>query len=193
MSRLAATILDEGTLRFAFEPAWQAVKWDDTATYRRGMGTLAGSKGTDFVGLHPDYGLLLLEVKDFRGHRIENRQRLLSGELAIEVACKARDTIAALVGAARHEKPEASLGDRLCQKTLPVKVVLWIESDEAVRDPRAWQQQLGVLSEHLEGKLKWLKVRCLAVSRRQFSDQIPDLIVTGLSSPALVEGGGVSG
>lgn len=88
MSRLAATILDEGTLRFAFDPAWRAVKWDDTATYRRGMGTLSGSKGTDFVGLHPDYGLLLLEVKDFRGHRIENRQRLLSGELAIEVAVR---------------------------------------------------------------------------------------------------------
>ena len=83
------------------------------------MGTLAGSKGTDFVGLHPDYGLLLLEVKDFRGHRIENRQRLRSGELAIEVACKARDTIAALVGAARHEKPEALSLIHISEPTRP--------------------------------------------------------------------------
>ena len=57
----------------------------------------------DFVGLldgaHGD--LYWIEVKDFRGYRIQNKRRLSEGELAIEVAQKVRDSIAGIIGAYR--------------------------------------------------------------------------------------------
>ncbi len=45
--------------------------------------------------------LFLIEIKDFRGARIENKQRIEHAYLADEVAQKVRDTIAGLYGAYR--------------------------------------------------------------------------------------------
>lgn len=182
-----ATKIIEDNLEFNFGDAWQVVKYDATTTYREGIGRLQGvldqgtpdaksegTKATDIVGLHPDFGLLLMEIKDFRKHRIENKKRV-NGEVALEVALKTRDTVAGLVGAWRWNKPEAVYG-RSLKPTVPVKVVLWIESDET-NDKKAWSERLRALGEDMDRKLRWLSVRCLAVGKPLGGDSIPDLEV----------------
>ncbi len=182
-----ATIITENNLEFTFGAAWQVVKYDGTTTYREGIEKLKGmldegtdkqhsegSKAMDIVGLHPNYGVLLMEIKDFRKHRIENKKRV-NGEVALEVALKARDTVAGLLGAWRWSKQEAVYARKLKPK-LPVKVVLWIESDET-NDKKAWSDRLRVLSEDMDRKLRWLSVRCLAVGKPLGGDSIPDLAV----------------
>ena len=102
--------LDVENQRFEFGVGWTvAFKYDDTdfhqkkATKLQGMidGVPHSTKAVDVVGLHKVSGLLLLEAKDFRGHRISTKQRI-GNEVSVEVAVKARDTLAALVGAARE-------------------------------------------------------------------------------------------
>lgn len=183
---MPTTILEEN-LEFTFGDPWQVVKYDESTTYRQGIEKLKGvlgegtpdekyegSKATDIVGWHPDFGLLLMEIKDFRKHRIENKKRV-NGEVALEVALKTRDTVAGLLGAWRWGKAEGVHGRNL-KPTARVKVVLWIESDET-GDKRAWSDRLRVLGEDMDRKLRWLSVRCLAVGKPLGGDSIPDLKV----------------
>ena len=96
-----------------------------------GKRQLPGIKGVDFAGIL-DGVLYLIEAKDFRGHRIENRKRLESGELAIELRQKVHSSVACMVGFHRtspnpdHWEPFVeALGD----KGKRVKVVLWLEHE----------------------------------------------------------------
>ena len=60
-----------------------------------------------FLGIWNKSELYLIEVKDFRHHRIETRDRLLKGELAAEVAQKVRDSLSCIIGAYRtSENPD---------------------------------------------------------------------------------------
>ena len=74
-----STIFDEGYLRFEFDDAWTVVKYDETAEYAR-IRNQTEAKGVDFVGLiaagRSRFLIYLIEVKDFRGHRIENATRI---------------------------------------------------------------------------------------------------------------------
>ena len=182
-----ATTIIEDNLEFTFGNAWQVVKYDDTTTYREGIERLKGvldkgtpdeknegTKAADIVGLHPHFGLLLMEVKDFRKNRIANKKRV-NGEVALEVALKVRDSVAGLVGAWRWNKSEAAYGTSL-KPSIPVKVVLWIESDET-NDKKAWSERLRALGEDMGRKLRWLSVRCLAVGKPLGGGSIPDLNV----------------
>jgi len=183
---MATTILEDN-LEFTFGDRWQVAKYDATTTYRQGIEKLKGvlgegttdernegSKATDIVGWHPDFGLLLMEIKDFRKHRIENKKRI-HRELALEVALKSRDTVAGLLGAWRGGKAEG-VYDRNLKPTVLVKVVLWIESDET-GDKRAWSDRLRALNQDMARKLRWLSVHCLAVGKPLGGNSIPDLHV----------------
>ena len=86
---------------FEFGDEWSiAFKYDDTnfhqkeATKLQGMieGVRHSTKAVDVVALHKVWGLLLLEAKDFRGHRIANKPRV-EGEVSVELAMKARDVL----------------------------------------------------------------------------------------------------
>lgn len=91
-------VFDEGRIRFAFPAAWAVLKYDDSQYYRGTVTrTGAGLAAVDFVAARPQpLALLLLEVKDFRQHSVENRPRLHSGELATEAATKALHTLGML-------------------------------------------------------------------------------------------------
>src|SRR5580692_8886295 len=70
---------EEGHLRFRFDSSWYAIKYDEHPDYRERIERLDGTKAVDFVAVHRDSQLFLIEVKDFRGHRIENQPRLREG------------------------------------------------------------------------------------------------------------------
>lgn len=156
---------NEGHLRFEFDDSWVAVKYDEHRDYRESIGHLAGTKAVDFVAIHSDSQLYLVEIKDFRGHRIENRDRLKEGAIAIEIGQKVRDTIAGIVAA--HHRGNAEWGRavrRMGCGEEPVRVLLWLEQD-LPRGPQGRREnQASVLMHELRRKLRWLTTKVLAIS-----------------------------
>lgn len=183
--------LDVEKQRFNFGDPWTvAFKYDDEDYYRRkgGIQGLNGhvdgekesTKAMDVVALRETFGLLLLEAKDFRGHRIKNKPRIVNGEVILEVALKVRDTIAGLVGAARSEEtgfPSAAVF-ALLPPGEKVTVVLWIE-DDVQSDVFRAKQQMHTLNELLKAKLAWLNVKTFVLSSR-VPNKLRDLTVTNL-------------
>lgn len=173
---------DEEHLRFRFDDSWLVIKYDEHRDYREWIERLDETKAVDFVALQADSPLFLIEVKDFRGHRIENRERLREGELAIEIGQKVRDTVAGIVGAyhrGNDEDWQRAVQRMGCRET-PVHVILWLEQD-LPHGPRGRRQnQASVLIDALRRRLQWLTPRILVVSLR--TGNAPDgLQVTNLS------------
>jgi hypothetical protein len=182
--------LDVENQRFKFGDSWIiAFKYDDTKFYRTGPERLKGSlkgvpqstRAVDLIAIHKLNGLLLLEAKDCRGHRIDNRARINDKEVALEVALKVRDTIASIVGASRkpvEEFPSESLFSAL-ESVKVVTVVLWLE-DDAQKDPDSAKLQLSVLNQELKKQLAWLQAKTFVLSSR-VKNRLDQLSVTNLS------------
>ena len=181
--------IDEGKLRFEFESQWRVARYDGDegaapahAFYQKQVSRLPGTKAVDCVGLLFGEGGYLMEVKDFRGYRIQNKKRLGSGELAIEVAQKVRDTIAGLVGAVRNETNPSILTDAgllLFKKAETVRIVLWLEDDAAV-NPKAWAEELNTLTTRIQTYLRWLTSRVLVLSISTYAQKPPGIKVTNV-------------
>lgn len=180
--------LDVENQRFEFGDPWSvAFKYDDTTFYRKeaikSQGEIEGlpqsSKAVDVVAVHDQTGLLLMEAKDFRGHRIANKPRIES-EVAVEVVIKVRDTIAALVGAAR--KPVTEFPSEVLAAALGrgknVTVVLWLE-DDTFQNAERVRVTLSTLTGVLKSKLAWLNIKTLVLSSR-VPNRLPNLKVTNL-------------
>ena len=75
-----------------------------------------------------DEHLYLIEVKDYRGHAIDTKQRQTNGAPHLHRVCKVRDTIAGLVGASRkgEERWVEACAERLLDRSRPIRVVAWI-------------------------------------------------------------------
>lgn len=130
------TIIDEGQLRFTFPNLWQAVQYDATEFYRMQIiPTAANLKAVDFIAVpHPEQNrLLMIEVKDFRGHATENEHRVVSGDLVVEVIEKAMHTLSAMYLINYYDDQE--LTNFVTEALSPpekIELVLFMEED-AVR------------------------------------------------------------
>lgn len=174
---------DEQYLRFEFDDEWQVTKYDSHRDYQK-IQEQTGAKGVDFVGLTPTDGdrLYLVEVKDFRGYRIENKRRVKDSQLALEVAQKVRDTLAGIVGAYRaSSEPEVwqAYARYLANAAPPLYVVLWLEEDLSHTPQERSRQKKSILGNQLKQRLKWLTTRVLVESIS--SSQLPDVVVKSLS------------
>jgi hypothetical protein len=85
----------EGRLTFSFPIDWQASKFDEWSFYRNQFQQVCGgAKAVDILAVEPRVCLWKIEVKDYRQHR-----RTKTLDLAVEIAEKVRDSLAALVAA----------------------------------------------------------------------------------------------
>ena len=173
-----STVHEEGNLRFTFDSEWQAVKWDDHPAFINGVRCLSGTKAVDFAG-HRLAQTWLIEVKDFRGHRIPNKDRLSTGELAVEVACKVRDSIAGIVWSCQREHDQAGavgkLAAALFERGDKPRVVLWLEEDRPLLPPEA-----STLTRKIKHELRWLNPHVLVTSLKLGSEGIDGVEVTNL-------------
>ncbi len=171
--------IDEARLRFAFDADWRVLKWDRHPAYAEGIQRLPGTKAVDFVGLHQSKPWFI-EVTDFRGHRIETKHQVTSGQLVDEVVCKVRDTLAGLVYACGrtpdHEHILSQLVFPLVNRSEKVPVVVWMEGD---RLPDAAER--SNLKHAIERRLRWLNSKVLVTCRTLAeNDPLPGLSVTSL-------------
>src|SRR2546425_1163608 len=92
--RKAMPSITEGALTFQFPDGWQATKFDDWRFYRNQFQKVCGAKAIDMLVIASDHCMWVIEVKDYRVH-----PRTKTIALPDEVACKVRDSLAALVAA----------------------------------------------------------------------------------------------
>jgi hypothetical protein len=87
--------ITEGTLTFQFPDDWQITKFDEWRFYRNQFQQVCGgAKAIDVLAIAADRCVWAIEIKDYRRYR-----RAKTIELTDEVACKVRDSLAALVAA----------------------------------------------------------------------------------------------
>lgn len=158
-----SAVFDEQKLRFAFDDDWQVLKWDEHGAYVNGLRKFNATKAVDFFGLYIG-APWFVEVKDFRGYRVANQRRLSSGDLAKEVACKVRDTLASMVWAcARTPVDPGEIGGflrPLVNRSEKVPVMLWLEEDRPATPISA-----STLAEAIKRELGWLNARVIVASR----------------------------
>lgn len=166
----------EGKLRFTFDDGWKILKWDEHGAYQDGLQRFSGTKAVDFFGLYngaPHF----LEVKDFRQRRIENKERMNTGELAKEIACKVRDTLAGMSWACGREPLDrrelSEFLKPLMIRAEKIPVVLWLEEDRLPTPAVA-----SALGEAIRRELLWLNPKVRVTSRALAP--IPGLTVTSL-------------
>ena len=183
-----ATQIQEGNLSFDFADPWCVVKYDDSAYYRERLEPLKGqidgkqkdTTGVDIVALHDEL-LAVIEVKDFRGFRIQNRPRITSGELAREVAFKVRDSLAGTIGAYRWGTDEQTwrpLAKAMTTRSRTLKVLLWLEQDRPPNTQRE-KQEFSTFTQELKKACRWLTTKVLVVSKATYANVLPDLTVEG--------------
>lgn len=188
---------DEENLRFRFGDRWQVEKWDTCAVYTGGVGKLSGeltdkkqgtlrregTKAVDFVGILDEEKLFLFEVKDFRGHHLENKSRQVN-ELPLEIGLKVRDTLAGLTGAYARTGGAAwveQYGGLLLGRQHQVHVVAWI-ADDRLRPMEPRGKRAARDSERyakIKQKLAWLTPRVRVED--PFELGVPDVSVENLA------------
>lgn len=176
-----AVTIDEENLRFRFDNRWAVIKYDDHRDYVERIRQLPETKAVDFVAVLDERFLYFIEVKDFRGHRIENRDRVLGDGLAIEVAQKVRDTIAGIVAAHHCGNIEEwkRFIECLTRCDTPVRVVLWLE-DDLPPDPRGRRQNHdSVRTDRLKQRFHWL-TRQVIVASTKTGSPLSGVTVTNL-------------
>ena len=126
-------VLKEGRVTFSFQVK-AASRWDGHQAFIRGVQRLQNTAAVDFLLRLDDDTLVLFEVKDLRGYRIENRNR----DFAEEVSCKVRDSLAGMLWAARreHDTDVSAFTKLITRRDTPkTLVVLWLDEDHS--DPAA--------------------------------------------------------
>jgi len=180
-----STSLDEKFQRFTFSDNWVVFKYDDVTGdtgYASIKDNVSGTKACDFLGVFEHSAAYLIEVKDFRGFRIQNKKRLTTGELTAEVAQKVRDTLAGIISGCRRRAgphPWPELGHYLTSADQEIIVVLCLEDDG-----RLDKSKMDVHKQSIKQKLSWLNAKVRVVSRQVNPDKLPGVFVQDLPGAA---------
>ncbi|MGG1643215.1 DUF6661 family protein [Paenibacillus sp. NRS-1782] len=148
---------EESNLCFQFKKGLLPIKFDETNFYTNRFNTLKGSKGVDFIVLN-DETIYLIEVKNFKGHEIENKERLIANtekSLALEVSHKVRDTISCLAGAYKSGNEILTpYFTHFTKRSVEVKVILFLEG-KFVNQPLVFR----AMADGMKNRLKWLTTK----------------------------------
>lgn len=163
---MCTVIVDNFT--FTFDSGSHAIKYDECNFYRKRFGHMEDVKAVDVLALCGSV-LLMIEAKDFREYRIENKPKLKNYELAGEVAKKIRDTVAVLYGAYRLGNEELSRFYNYCfgRNTGAVRVVLVLEEDRPPTGHRSFRVLRPKLLMAIKQRLKFLGVHCDVYNRQE--------------------------
>jgi len=182
------TTITEGKLTFSFPNTWKVNKYDESNFFKNHVYKCQGSKGVDILALS-DNRLFIIEVKDFRGYRIENKQRLKSGELVIEVTQKVRDTLAGLYAACRWQTEELayfynhlyakSKCSMLTRYQPKITLILFIEQDSSPHPLKRFEISCSDLESAMKNQLKFLNINCLVHNKETYAKKPLGWFVVG--------------
>lgn len=172
----------ESGINFKFQsPKWNVVKYDEHLAHKKVSNALQPTKAVDFLGIHDNRQLFLVEVKNYRGHThdAETQEVLLAKgeELMRRIAVKVRDTIATVTNSARFSTNDEDFFTRINQLLLDnqkkIVIIACIELDIAgekehkarmsVRMQKL-KQISGITSKNGRNDAKRLNIRVVTVS-----------------------------
>lgn len=162
-------VFEQDDLEFQFpEDICQVLPaFDEQPFYKRLCGSqVFQAKGCDILAIHQDDALYLIEAKDY-AHAHPVKVRETPGDLAVTVARKAFDTLAALVVGAHHASDEEVR--EFCRHALDCSQLCIVATVELARNPKARNNEDVLyrrnLKEQLERNVKELHARRVIVTR----------------------------
>jgi len=166
--------IEEQKLTFAFPDNWEVIKYDESHFFMNHVRKSQGSKAVDILALS-DNRLFLIEIKDFRGYRIESKKSLRSNEVLNEVVQKVRDTVTGLYAAYRRQSEElAPFYHYLCtgskystdvRHQRKIIAVFFLEQDTQ-SDAEFFLRNLEMKMKY---KLKFLNINCLVHNKKTYA------------------------
>jgi hypothetical protein len=115
--------IKEGALTFQFPDGWRVTRFDRWSFYRSQFQKVCGAKAIDILAIASNHCVWAIEVKDYRRH-----PRTKTIELTDEIACKVRDSLAALVAARINANdPEEKAISNAALACNRIRVVLHLE------------------------------------------------------------------
>jgi hypothetical protein len=177
-------IFEESGIRFDFDDTFWSwlCKYDEETDYKKIK--IEYTKAVDFIGILNQRSLVLIEVKNFKGHRIANKPRTENGEdsVELEVAQKFRDTFSGIIGGVRssthHTERWKNYLSRLANRQCEVHTVLWFEEDKPILPSSVQAKRIkakgGTYTDILKTKMNWLNCHVLVVdsSNHPYNDSL---------------------
>jgi len=194
-----STRIQEGAFEFEFGDSWKVLKYDESPEYEKGIRKLSGiwkrepdgskhyrgSKGIDILASRDKRRIVFIEVKDFRKapHNAEPRIR---DELSLEVAFKACDTVAGVVGSCRSPSSNSMfshVAPLLIDEGCSVEVILWLEVTSGSSDTDCMRRKLllSVVMNKLKQSCVWLTKAVFVVCADEYETVLDDLAVVDLT------------
>jgi len=172
--------------KFIFGEDWTVIYYDEEKGFKKLKDTVDGTKDVDIIALDNQQRLFLMEITDLRGHGIQNREKIRTGEMVLEIAQKVRDTIPSLISANIHSpiidkwKPFIKA---LINREEPIRVIFWLEEDRHIPPPQEKRRknEKNIFMDNLKRKLKWLTSRVLVVDQGTYEKCIPEIQVYNIS------------
>ena len=163
-----AQIIQENRLTFRFSELALSTQYDGWIHYRRRFNSASGgTTAVDLLHSQSNTGWLI-EIKDYRDH-----PRTKAIDLADEVACKVRDTLAGLISARLHAQDVEER--RIAQEMLKrdtLRVVLHLEQPHRQKRLRPKAIDPAALSQKLKALLKSIDPHPCVVDRHSLK---PDM------------------
>ncbi len=165
--------INEDNLTFTFQDSWNICKFDASNFYRNRVEKLDEIKGVDILATQ-NSELLMIEVKDFRSHRIENIDKQASGKLLIDVAQKFVHTFAALTGASRwsidYLQPfYLSLNNKEEKR---ITCILFLERDDQETKMKRKKLDFPNMKKKLKKYLSAYNVQCCVYNRSTLPNEL---------------------
>ena len=176
--------ITEGKFIFTFPDNWEVIKYDDSHFFKNHIRKSQGCKAVDILALS-DNCLFFIEIKDFRGYRIESKKSIRNDEILNEVVQKVRDTIMGLYAAYRRTNEElapfyrylcmTSKYSTLARHQRKIIVVWFIEQDI---QPNFEFSPIS-LRVKLKNQLKFLNINCLVHNKETYAKKPLGWFVVG--------------
>lgn len=176
--------LVEGKLEFDFdEDVWkQLIKFDEHPDYTKIKNLVPETRGADFTGILRNDTFVAIEVKDFRGAAIGEKER--DEPMEIEIAKKMVGTLATVLASARSSNKHSELWQNyvglIQDEDKGVSIILWYEADPLPIHQKRQLQYRSNLQARLKGKLGWLKPKVLVCNLQDYNPNSLGLQVKSL-------------
>ena len=178
----------ESGISFKFSsPQWAVVKYDEHLAHKKVSNALQPTKAVDFLGIHDNRQLFLVEVKNYRGHTHDAETQEVfqakGDELMRRIAVKVRDTIATATNAARFSTNDEDfftlINRLLLDRQKKIVVIACIELD--VADEKGHKVRMSIWMQKLKQKLSWLHAAKISINPvENISDVLPDTEISFL-------------
>ena len=156
------TSIREGNVVWTFAAGWSAEKFDDWVFYRKLFQSCAdGNKAMDILALPPNGNVLwMVEAKDYR----RNRRDPNKGPLPMEVAKKARDTLAGILAASANANNTEHAFAHRAAKANKIRVVLHLEQPTKRSKLFPWMVDPADVRQKLKQLLKAIDPHIVVMS-----------------------------